>query len=377
MTFFRHFVERDDFVLKVATNSKDVEQFPVPYIPIRFDLPAWWKRLSNTRLHNWILGLQSLYGGCFLPKHVEVAARQFHPDLVFTMAGSWDWTALAAMKLAKRLRVPLVASFNDWYDYPWFRGHPKQREAIERRFRKFYKQSDLALCTSEGMKEALGSHPNSHVWYPAGTQMPPDLPPLLISQNLDRKMTVFFGGSLGEWHGPMLEELIEVCAVKHPMIRFRIFGSLAAWSSAFEKKARKLGIYGGLVSFEELIKESKKADLLLLLMGFDRSVEHIQRTSFKTKFLDYITFNKPILVWGPEYCSAVRVAREFDSAECVTDPKSMACASTINSLAASPARMERLVKNARQMYESRFNPNKIHDVLLKNIQALCYKSAEH
>ena len=34
---------------------------------------------------------------------------------------------------------------------------------------------------------------------------------------------------------------------------------------------------------------------------------------------DYLSFRRPILVWGPEYCSAVRVATEFDSAECVTD----------------------------------------------------------
>src|SRR5256885_7955894 len=48
----------------------------------------------------------------------------------------------------------------------------------------------------------------------------------------------------------------------------------------------------------------------------------------KTKFLDYLTFQKPIIVWGPEYSSAVRAAREFDAAECYTSPNAAGCITT-------------------------------------------------
>ncbi len=58
-------------------------------------------------------------------------------------------------------------------------------------------------------------------------------------------------------------------------------------------------------------------DAALLPMGWGLSEECAltERTSFKTKFLDYLSFEKPVVFWGPEYCSAVRYVREFNSAE--------------------------------------------------------------
>ena len=371
MTFYRHFVEKKDFETIVATNSPNVVKFHLPYQPIRFDLPKWWRRLSNTRHHPWITGFQSLHGEWFLPKHVMDAASQFQPDVVFTMAGSWDWTALAARKVAKKLGVPLVASFNDWYDYPWFRGHPAQRRAIENRFKRFYREADLALCTSEGMREELGPHPNAHVWYPSGAAMPDTpLKKICSYQSGAKSHTVLFGGSLGEWHGPMLEELVKVCMKQNLPIKFRFYGSLATWSPSFDRMARESGIYGGHIPFEQLANEAATADVLLLLMGFDPSAAHIQRTSFKTKFLDYLTFRRPILVWGPEYSSAIRAAREFDSAECVTEPAADRCAKALWNLIESKERKEQLTQNGEAMYHDRFHPDKIHHKIINEIYAL-------
>lgn len=371
MTFYRHFIERNNFETFVATNSHHVDEYDLPYQPALFQAPFWWRRLQNTRLHRWIVGFQSLHGAWMFPADVLNAAKAFKPDLVFTMAGSWNWTALAAQKAARALDVPLVASFNDWYDYPSFGGLPSQKARVEARFRKFYREADLALCTSEGMREALGPHPNAHVWYPIGARMPSGAVPYFPRvPRADKPFVVFFGGSLGEWYGGMLEQLVTLCWDKFPNIHFRIFGGLQSWSSTFEDLAREKGVFGGRVDFDRLRAEAESADLLLLPMGFDPAGAQVEKTSFKTKFLDYLTFKRPILVWGPEYCSAVRTARAYDSAECISEPTPLSCANAIEGLAKDLNRRAVLVENAMKMYQDVFHPDKIHGVLVREIRNL-------
>jgi len=108
----------------------------------------------------------------------------------------------------------------------------------------------------------------------------------------------------------------------------------------------------------------------LLPMGFGDKCAQTERTSFKTKFLDYLTFQKPIVIWGPEYCSAVRVAREFDAAECYTSPDAVGCVAALQNVARSSERQKQLVANARRMYQSRFEPSQIHAVLLRECEKL-------
>ena len=375
MTFYRHFIERTEFETLVITTSKHVDEYELPYDPIRFKLPRLWKRLLNTRLGPWLYGTQCLWGGVFLPRAIRDTARKFQPDAVFTVAGNWDWTALVAQKVAKDLRIPLIASFNDWFDYGYFPAHPCFYGPVEHRFRRYYREADLALCTSEGMREALGDHPNAHVWYPTGAPISDcnnDYQPL--PGTTDRPLRVLFGGSLGDWYGPMLETVVTECEKRFLHIEFRIFGALQSWSDEFDQHAKAEGIFGGRVSFEELTKRSAEADLLILPMGFGDDCAHVERTSFKTKFLDYLSFRRPILVWGPEYCSAVRVAREFDSGECVISASPTHCAEAIHRLACDPERRTMLIANADKMYQDRFHPDKIHEGLVEKVRELLKRS---
>jgi hypothetical protein len=76
------------------------------------------------------------------------------------------------------------------------------------------------------------------------------------------------------------------------------------------------------------------------------------------------------VVWGPQYCSAVRFAWEFDAAECYTSPDAAGCIATLQNLAHSSERQKQLVANARRMYHSRFEPSRIHAVLLTECEKL-------
>jgi hypothetical protein len=156
-------------------------------------------------------------------------------------------------------------------------------------------------------------------------------------------------------------------------LQFRIYGGAPSWSDEFEREARARGVYRGRVPFDELRSEAPTADILLLPMGFGEDHAVVERTSFKTKFLDYLAFGRPILVWGPSYCSAARTAAEFDSAQVVADPSGVACLLGLQALAADNDRQRALVANARRMYKDRFHPDSIHAGLVGKLRALTKK----
>lgn len=362
MTFYRHFCERGDFEISVITDNPQVLDYDLPYEYMLVHHGPLWQRLSKTRfsqgVHSWSHLVSSV------PAHVMQHAREFGAEAIFTVAGSWSWMANMAGTVAKRLDVPLVGSFNDWWNYNLI-YHPWLDSIINRTFKQFYQRCDLAVCTSEGMQTALGLHPNSVVLYPTGATITQ-----ASSSVKNEKFTVAFGGNLGDWYGQMLQALVSSAWELNSDIEFKIFGSNASWSDAFDDDVRTRKNFHGQVPFVQLQREMKDVDALLLLMGFEESCAQVERTSFKTKFLDYLSFQKPILLWGPEYCSAVRIAQEFDSAEICISPHAQDFLTTVQQVQRSSNRQQQLVKNARNMYEERFHPDKIHHCLVAHMKEL-------
>jgi len=60
----------------------------------------------------------------------------------------------------------------------------------------------------------------------------------------------------------------------------------------------------------------------------------------------------------------------FDAGECCTSPDAAGCIATLLDVAHSSERQKQLVANARRMYQSRFEPSRIHAVLLKECENL-------
>jgi glycosyltransferase involved in cell wall biosynthesis len=370
MAFYRHFFERNDFETLVATYRGAFPEGFVSYSPVFIRQNKILTRLCKTRLMPWFEGFFALGWGVRIPRDLEIATRKFQPDVIFTIAGTWHASALLAQKLATKFQVPLVASFNDWFNFGWFPAHPSFHAAIEKRFRRFYREADLALCTCEGMRGELGAHRNAHILYPTGAKMIRAATSAKRIDSIAERFVVVFAGSLSCWYGRMLERLVREAHSQNAPIDFRIYGSGPSWSSEFDAISKKENIYLGHLPFEELRNEVSKADALLLPMGFETDAALIERTSFKTKFLDYLTFSKPIFVWGPESCSAVRVAREFDSAEVSTSSSEREAVAGLLRLARNPERQFTLVEKARAMYEDRFHPDMIHAGLVEKIRSL-------
>src|SRR5262249_25964004 len=61
---------------------------------------------------------------------------------------------------------------------------------------------------------------------------------------------------------------------------------------------------------------------------------------------------------------------EFDAAECYTSLDAAGCVAALQNVARSSERQKQLVANARRMYHSRFEPSRIHAVLLRECEKL-------
>ena len=366
MAFYRHFFDRDDFEVFVATTDHNVLKHQLPCEVLVFDKSRFWQRVTKTRFYRITHSLQHLLEGECIPAEVRAAAVRFRPDVIFTIAGSWGHCTRMAEKLAGQLGVPLAASFNDWFDFSIIL-HPAFRWLLEQRFRAVYRNCSVAFCTSDGMRQALGPHPNARILFPTGGQRG------AASGGTPGEVeaeTVVFAGNLGNWYGPMLERLVRASGRTQPGLKFRIYGDLAQWSDEFGRFATEENIFRGHLPFARLAEELRKADVLLLMMGFGKDCEMVERTSFKTKFLDYLSIGRPVFVWGPTYCSAVGYAREFDSAEVCTDEDPLMAADALRRLTGNAERKRQLVENAGKMYADRFHPDKIHEVFVNGMREI-------
>jgi hypothetical protein len=69
---------------------------------------------------------------------------------------------------------------------------------------------------------------------------------------------------------------------------------------------------------------------------------------------------KPLVLWGPEYCSAVQWARTRNAALCVTEPTPEALRGALEFLAASRPEHDRLARAAGEAASREFSPYRIH-----------------
>ena len=112
------------------------------------------------------------------------------------------------------------------------------------------------------------------------------------------------------------------------------------------------------------------ADALLSVMSFEKEHELFMRTSFTTKFLYYVSFGKPVILWGPEYCTPVRVAREHGGAAVVSAADAAAVVSLCRKIARDTKLNEKLSKEALQLHQTLFNPDRLQNDLVQKITEL-------
>jgi hypothetical protein len=360
LILFRHFLLKNDFEIGVVTNNP----VKVPGVFYRQVLePRLLKRLKRTRLSLWLHDYTHLIHSRIFDNRLYVAAREFEPDIIFNVAETYF--SFHAQRLAKKLGIPFVAYFMDWGNYA-AHSHKWALPHMDRMYRRLYQHSDLAFCICEGMRKELGPHPNAYVLYPSGADIRVTGHP---ARSNNGKFVFCFTGNLNQWYGQMVYDLIQE-SEDDESIGLKVFGAYHNWTDSFVKDQTSKGVFHGFRPFEQLIPEFQNADAFLLPMGFGPDSALIERTSFKTKLLDYILFEKPMLVWGPEYSTAVELGRKFECAYCVTDPRPEAALAGMKALAGNRSLRESLVENATKLRETELNHNKVYSILKAQLEKL-------
>jgi glycosyltransferase involved in cell wall biosynthesis len=287
-----------------------------------------------------------------LPSHKIIADQinSFRPHVLVTVAHGW-WH-MQARRIASQFRLPLVCLFQDWW--PDFPGIPSAfRARVEHQFRKTCAESDIAICVSHEMRRELGDPGNALVLHDT-----PSLPQsLLPAPDTKLPLRVAYFGNLSEY-GPLVESAVRALNGSDK-IRLEVFGPNPLWTSTVRDEFRSRGIYRGFLAQKELAQALLDFQAALVVMSFAPSLSRRMKTSFPSKMIDATQLGLPIIIWGPEECSAVNWARKGERALCVTDPDPSAIRSALEELAASPAEQQRLAQSSREAGATDFNPERI------------------
>src|SRR5437773_8947311 len=362
----RRLVERNPFELHVASNA-DFDNGLLVHTTLR--LPYLMYRLRKSRfgprLAPWIQDYENLVWPLTVSGALEEAVEKFQPEVILTLAECG--LCHIACKAAQRHRLPLAGLFLDWFPVmKGHYGHAWTQRILSQRYRELYAACDLAFCTSDGMQEMLGPHPNSHVIYPMpGRHVVPEnsWPPS------NRKFRLVYVGSVENFYGRMLCSLIEKIEATSDL-EIIVVGPKADWPKPLLERARANGTYLGFKPPEEAAEVLASADALLSVMSFDREHELFMRTSFTTKFLDYVSFGKPVILWGPEFCTPVRVAREHGGAAVVFAADATAVDCLCRKIARDTELNEKLSKQALQLHQTLFSPDRLQDVFIQKLTEL-------
>src|SRR5437773_4665194 len=362
----RHLVEGNPFKLHVASNA-DFEDGLLVHTPLR--LPYLIHRVRKSRfgprLATWITDYENFVWPLTVSRALEEAVEKFQPEVIITLAECG--LCHIARKAAERHRIPLVGLFLDWF--PVMRGHyghKSTQRILSRRYPALYAACHLAFCTSDGMQEMLGPHPSSHVIYPMpGRHVVPEQ----AWPHRSGKFRVVYVGSVENFYGRMLCSLIEKIEATSDL-EIIVVGPNADWPKQLLERALANGTYLGFKPPEEAAKVLASADALLSVMSFEKEHELFMRTSFTTKFLDYVSFGKPVILWGPEYCTPVRVAREHGGAAVVSAADATAVVCLCHKIARDTELNEKLSKQALQLHQTLFSTDRLQDVFIQKLTEL-------
>jgi hypothetical protein len=285
-----------------------------------------WKRLEGTKLVRWAWDMR-LFLQPYRFKDIKSACAHFAPDVLLTVAHGDLWPYSA--RLARECGLPLVAIFHDWWP-DLIPVHRVVRPRLDGRFHQLHSAADVSLCVCEGMRSALGPHPDSRILRPVPPAMnrrvlkPPGGTPLRT------QVLLRYVGNLGEY-GPMLSRALEAFRARAD-VRLEVRGANPRWPKSFQQEMSRTGLWGGFICQQDLTPWLEAADVLLVAMSFEAHARRQVETSFPSKIAEYATCRRPMVIWGPEYCSAVRWARTADHAICITDPEADGLASAVASL---------------------------------------------
>jgi len=189
-----------------------------------------------------------------------------------------------------------------------------------------------------------------------------------FSPREDRPFRILYFGSLGEY-GPMLQQALDALQ-SEPSIQLEVRGVNPAWPVEFQKQMKDCGSWLGFVPRDQFEDWLATADAFLISQAFDPDLQRLMETNFPSKLPESTKFGKPIVIWGPEYGSAICWGRKNDQALCVSDENPEALVGALKVLADSPEKARHLGLAACAAFTSEFHPTQIQNELMEELDLL-------
>ncbi len=133
-------------------------------------------------------------------------------------------------------------------------------------------------------------------------------------------------------------------------------------------RLKKTGIYRGYLPFAELEPELRKADAFLLVMSFEEADRTFVETSFNTKWVDYVSYCKPIFVWAPAYSSACTFARTEGAATVIDVDKPEKVVDSLVKSFEDSVMVTLQSEMARTAAQGVLNPHRLQTLLKSRLQ---------
>ncbi len=318
-------------------------------------------RLTRTRLSRWTHDLLQCFNTFHNTNQLRHYIKNKKPDIIITVAH--QELCWLAQQIAQEFNIPLVTFFHDWWpDMAYV--HSFARRILTRRFKQLYQQSQLVFCISEGMQQALGRHANAVVMFPIPHQSVKEESLAKVAR--EDVFTVTYAGTLSGIYGSMMQALCNLVQ-GFPELQLKLFGPPLDWSDFLVQQVKANRIYGGFISRDLLYLELRKANALLVAMSFNPADQMRVKTSFPSKIAEYCPFGKPIVIWGPRYCSAAQWGSKYQSALVVTSPVAQDLVKALEELTTQPQEQTHLAKKALEMAHGMFNPERIQRQFVEHL----------
>ena len=318
LQIYRHFKERDDFEF-YDLNPTD----PLPWdgwLPRRIVESAAFKRLCRTRIYPWIIYASN---HTLLRRQARVLARETKKIKADAIVAVAYGRRCHVCRLAARMaEIPLITIFHDWWPDLVEGLGSSVKAQFDKKFVDLAASSNLILPVTRDLAIALGGHRNAVIIPPipivSGTGSD-DQSEATIEK--PRPLVVYAGNMTGGY-GRMLRQLaLALGKFNDPPFDLRLFGVAGDWPQKELQELSQAGTYGGvLVAGSDKMRHAlQEADFLLVVMDFEPESRRRVQTSFPSKILDYAPFGKPLAVWGPQDCFAVRFTKENELGWVITE----------------------------------------------------------
>jgi len=339
----------------IATSQIDKRLPQVAYNSVSVGI----KRLLNSRfvfLYTSFLLLTAKWRSHQLKKLIKT----FKPEAILTVAHGLSW--ITAAELARKYNLPLHLIIHDeWTSYTAVIAPLKNR--IKKVFGDIYRQADSQLCVSPYMREYYEKQygVKGVVLYPSRAKDIPVFKSPSENLNTSSNSLVFaYAGSISSksYANSIVDLAKGLEKVGHKLI---------IYSPLSEESIEQFGLKQFNVTTRSLIPSRKliytlreEADVLFVPMSFDDDERPNMEMSFPSKLTDYTVIGLPLLIWGPNYCSAVLWAKENpEVAEVVESEESTNLLYSIRKLTESIEYRRNLATNALIIGSNYFSHSKV------------------